>query len=245
LVVSAIAFTWLFFVLRYLPILLSGLFYRSVPGLSRWLDAAYFVIFPLDLLFTRLVLYLALSVLGLAMAVAALVWGAPRRMGKIALLVGIVAIVAMPLAYRYQPAVWAEEGYVIRIPTQPGPLAGVVKAVRVGVEVRYCEHDLLGWHPAEGALYADEVCQGNWRIWVYRPGTDELMAVTAAPGNLVVETFSNLEGLHSVIPFDGSLEIVLREPVLVSPDGYWRAFVARHVYGPEDIIVVSTLPVDE
>ncbi len=29
------------------------------------------------------------------------------------------------------------------------------------------------------------------------------------------------------------------EDVLPSPDGRWYAFVARHVYGPEDLVVVG------
>jgi hypothetical protein len=38
---------------------------------------------------------------------------------------------------------------------------------------------------------------------------------------------------------DPSLSLSVRTPVLRSPDGLWDAFIARHVYGPEDVIVVA------
>ena len=39
--------------------------------------------------------------------------------------------------------------------------------------------------------------------------------------------------------------ISVRDNGLASPDDRWVALVARHIYGPEDVIVVSSSPIDQ
>lgn len=229
------AFIWLFFGSRYLHLLLYAV-YQAVPQLEPLLTRVFMILYPLDWLFTYLGIYTGLSVLGLVLVLIGMTWGRPGWMGRIALVGGLLAILALPAAYEYTPAVSVEPGYVMRVPTDPGALAGVVKATQTGAEVRRCEYELLGWSRSEGALYGKEVCGERRLNWVYWPMSDHYeRAVSTVPEDLVRQDAVELVGVHSVY----TLDLVVREPVLTSPDGWWYAFIARHIYGPEDVVVVS------
>ena len=220
----------------------------STPGHTRdesLLLWVYWLLFPGDLLFTRLWLYLALSVLGLILVLAA--WAKSRAgwLGRAALVIGLLAIVALPLVYRYEPAVRVAPEYEAQVITQPGRLAGVVKRMQTGAEVRACEYELLGWSASQGALYGKEACGERVRLWTYRPASDErLHEVQTLPADIVQETIARteLEGVRSTIHQDASLRLAVQQPILVSPGGAWHALVARHIYGPEDVIVIATNP---
>jgi hypothetical protein len=230
------AFIWLFFGSRYLHFVLYAV-YQVVPRLERLLGRVSMILYPLDWSFTYLGIYVGLSVLGLVLVLIGLAWGRPGRMGRIVLVGGLLAILALPAVYKYTPAVSVEPGYVMRVPTDPGAIAGVVKATQVGAEVRRCEYELLGWSRSEGALYGEEVCGEGRLNWVYWPMSDHYeRAVSTLPEDLVRQDAGDLVGVDSVY----SLNQVVRGPVLVSPEGWWYAFVARHIYGPEDVVVVST-----
>ena len=244
LLLLAVAFSWLFFVSRYAYFPLY-LLHRTIPGVESLLFGVYAVLYPFDLLFTHLWLYIVLSVLGLVLVIAALVWSRSGWLGRAALLVGLLAIMALPVVYRYQPAVRVEPEYAAQVITRPGPLVGVVKSMQAGAEVRKCEYELLGWSESQGALYGKEVCAQQTRIWAYRPLSDEhLHDVPSVPGDVVREIVprARLDGVHSAIPLDNSLNLAVREPILVSPERRWYAFVARHIYGPEDVVVIATSP---
>ena len=229
------AFIWLFFGSRYLHFLLYVV-HQAVPSLEPLLTRGYIILYPLDWLFTYLGVYVGLSVLGLLLGIAAMVWGRPGWRGRSVLVGGLLAILAMPAVYRYRPAVNVEAGYVMRIPTEPGAIAGVVKATQTGAEVRRCEYKLLGWSRSEGALYGEEMCGGRRRNWAYWPLSDHYeRAVPMVAGDLMREQVSELAGVHSVYSPDS----VVRGPILRSPEGWWNAFIARHTYGPEDVVVVS------
>ena len=138
------AFIWLFFGSRYLRFLLY-LVHQAVPSLEPILTWGSMVLYPLDWLFTYLGIYTGFSVFGLLLGMTAMVWGRPGRQGRIMLVGGLLAILAMPAVYRYRPAVNVEPGFVMRVPTEPGAIAGVVKSTQTGAEVRRCEYTLLGW----------------------------------------------------------------------------------------------------
>jgi hypothetical protein len=229
------AFIWLFFGSRYLHFVLYAV-YQVVPRLERLLGRVSMILYPLDWLFTYQGVYIGLSVLGLVLVLIGMAWGRPGRMGQIVLVGGLLAILALPAVYEYTPAVSVEPGYVMRVPTDPGAIAGVAKATQVGAEVRRCEYELLGWSRSEGALYGEEVCGARRLNWVYWPMSDHYeRAVSTVPEDLVRQDAGDLVGVDSVY----SLNQVVREPVLASPEGWWYAFVARHIYGPEDVVVVS------
>jgi hypothetical protein len=244
LLLLAVAFSWLLFVSRYAYFPLY-LLHRTIPGLESLLFGVYWVLFAGDLLFTQLWLYVGLSVVGLVLVIAAWVKAGSGRLGRVGLLVGLLAITAMPVVYRYQPAVWVESEYAAQVITQPGVLGGVVKRVQAGTEMRACEYELLGWSASQGLLYGKEVCGQRSRIWAYEPPFDKRFhEEQSIPGDIAQEAVSqtSLEGVHSTIPLDESLNLAVRGPILVSAEREWYAFVARHIYGPEDVVVVAASP---
>ena len=247
----AVAFALGLFGIRYIRFPLAMLA-RAVDAVSvpRWLSGflrwpyigLYAALYPIDLIYTRLWIYLALTALGLAVVFAALLFGRPSRLGRVALLISLLAIAGVPFVYRYRPVVRVDPARVdMKVPTQPGPIAGVVKAAQSAAEIRRCSYTLLGWGDND-ALYGEEVCDSQHRLWAYYPMSSEsLETVASVPDELfrreVTRDDLRAAGVTSTIPQD-DLRIAVRVPALVSNEGWWFAFVARHLYGPEDVVVV-------
>jgi hypothetical protein len=168
----------------------------------------------------------------------------PAKRERVLVLLGLGAVLAMPLVYTYEPAVVAHlDGGRVTVPTQSGPIAGVVKATQAGDEVRRCDYNLLGWGEQD-ELYGEESCGTQHRFWVYRPTSDRgLQTVSNVPTNLATEEVSREQltalGVRSTVPHDERLRIVVREPGLRAREDGRVAFVARHVYGPEDVVVIE------
>jgi hypothetical protein len=148
----------------------------------------------------------------------------------------------------YQPAVVAAPGYDMLWPTRPGLWAGAVKGVQTWMEVRPCDYEVLGWS-TDGALFYEEACQDTpAQVWAYDAGrSGRPYQVEAAPVGLVQEIVPRRSILERVrVPFVRPADeepnvrsLQVRLDGLASPDGRWVALVVRHVYGPEDVIVVS------
>jgi hypothetical protein len=157
-------------------------------------------------------------------------------------------LIAALLIVRYRPAVIAAPGYEMHWPTRPSPAASVVKSYQRFLELRTCDYMLLGWS-AENTLFYQEACRDSKRqVWAYDlEKRDRPHRVETVPLGLAQETVpcsSILAWVRSpgvrpagAEPMVRSLEV--RADGLASPDGRWAAVVVRHVYGPEDIIVLG------
>jgi hypothetical protein len=156
--------------------------------------------------------------------------------------------IAVLLTFRYQPAVITAPGYEMHWPTRPSPAASVVKSYQRFLELRTCDYTLLGWS-AENTLFYQEACRDSLpQVWVYdlekrdRPHRVETvplgLAQETVPRNSILEMVRS-PGVHpaEAEPRVRSLEV--RADGLVSPDGRWIAVVVRHIYGPEDVIVLG------
>jgi hypothetical protein len=148
----------------------------------------------------------------------------------------------------YQPAVVAAPDHEMHWPTQPGLWASVVKSYQRFFEIRPCEHTVLGWS-AEGTLFYQEARgDSHPQAWAYDPdeGTEPRW-VEAAPVDLLQEAIprsSILEWVRSprVRPADAEpmvRNLKVRVDSLASPDGRWVAVIVRHIYGPEDVIILG------
>jgi hypothetical protein len=150
----------------------------------------------------------------------------------------------------YQPAVVAAPGYAMYWPTQPaGAWDAITKSYQSFVETRTCEYTVLGWS-AEGTLYYKETCEdGGPRTWSYAPGSkSEASAVETSPPNLFQQTVPRRAILDwvrvpQVRPADAEPSVrrlKVRVDGLASPDGGRVAVVVRHLYGPEDVLVLES-----
>jgi len=165
---------------------------------------------------------------------------------SVACCLGCIAIALSVV--RYQPAVVAAAGYEMHWPTRPALRASVVKSYQRFFEIRPCEYTVLGWG-AEGAVFYQEACRDNLpKIWAYDPdeGTEPRRMETA-PVDLLQEAVprsSILEWVRSPRVRPADAEPMVRNPKvrvdgMASPEGRWVAVVVRHIYGPEDVIVLG------
>lgn len=188
--------------------------------------------------------------LGIGLILTALLEISPRRITCILLALALLTILAMPWLYRYQPAVVAVSGHEMRWPTQPDLLGSMVKRYQAFWEIRPCDYTLQGWS-SEGVLYYEEACEDRApQVWAYNPARESHPRQRdAAPVDLIQKSIPRswilervwLPGLPTSDAEPGVLLILVREDGVASLDGRWVAVVVRHVYGPEDVIVLSSL----
>ncbi len=238
---------WLFY--RLFP-------YSSAPGLFLGIEA--YLLLSASLL-SDITRYVLLSLTALLLTLVALIWLIARERGQIwrrkrfyLLVVILVAILTFPLLMRYRPAVQAAHGVELRVVEQPGLLAGTVKRCQMVAEICECQYEPLGW--AAQTLVYRKWCDGYYDVAGWHPGDPQ------PPQAYHLDT-------DEVTPFDGDLDTLSRESCplsrcvspalaekqlfplgylpgqyetpLVSPDGRWIAFTAEHIYGPEDLLVIS------
>ena len=244
--------------LRALLGLTATLFPQDPPlGLVLALDLPFFSVATLLSDVTR---YLAVSLAALTLALVALIWLVVRERGQAwrrkrfyLLAIALVAVLAFPLLMHYQPAFKTAPGIEMCIVDEPDLLRGVVKSCQAAAEVRGCQYEPLGWADAQTLVYR-QWCGGYYDMSDWHPGAPQ------PPRAYHLDT-------NAVSPFDGDLSTLSREichpwqcvapalaekqpfplgyllgqykDVLISPDGRWVAFTAEHVYGPEDLLVIS------
>ena len=206
--------------------------------------------------------YVTISLAALILTSAALIWLMVRerrriwRRGRLyLLLIALASVLAFPFVMRYQPAVEAAPGVELQIVEQPGVLQGVVKRCQVAAEIRgQCQYEPLGWMDAQTLVYR-KWCGGYYTEEGWQPGdpqppqayhlnTNEVLPFdgdlgalsdeTCAPGVCVSPALAEKKYFPPLHYLPGHFE----DPV-ISPDGHWIAFTARHVYGPEDLLIIS------
>jgi len=244
-------------------------FFQWLTGLPTPLVASLLVpLFFAALLFSQMERYLALSLIALGLGLAALIWlvgmerrAAPRRARFWALVLALTTVVALPFLVSYEPAVGAAPGQTLRMVEPPGPLDGLVRACQAAAEVRgECQYEPLGWADEETLVYR-KWCGGQFRVDVanarseWDPGTaGPLLAYSVAtgqvapfggdPASLYRRTCNPSQcvtpGLtaQAGFPPPGYFSGHFGDPML-SPDSRRVAFTARHVYGPEDLLVLE------
>lgn len=229
----------------------------SMPG---WLFgiAAYHLLS--QWLLSDMTRYVTISLAALILTSAALIWLMVRERRRswqrgrfYVLLVALASVLAFPFVTRYQPAVEAAPGVELRIVEKPGLLEGVVKQCQVGAEVRGCVYEPLGWVYEHTLLYR-KWCGGFYTKEGWQPGSaggpmlydlktgkiggslaDRAPSYeTCKPGECVSPALAEKKYFPPLHYLPGHFE----DPV-VSPDGRWVAFTARHVYGPEDLLIIS------
>ena len=121
----------------------------------RWLWIGFFVLYPIELLFTSLTVYLVLSAVGLVLGIATIAVARPRKLSLALLLLGLLAIAALPFVHRYRPAVTVEPGVVNRgrvaTATISVPGAGGLHAFRVTASAAGAVGDACATGPASAA----------------------------------------------------------------------------------------------
>ncbi len=192
-------------------------------------------LYPRALLLSRPVPYLVTSLGSLGLAISALWVGKPGKLTRWLLVTTIVTIFIYPFTAAYQPAVIANPGYTLYNATQPPFLLGPTKSAQVGAEIHRCSCILLGWHKEN--LYYAEHCAGVHSNWSYSLLTHHAARISAVPDALT----RNAASLSSLaVRSRNPYKIHEAAGIFTSPNGQWHAFVAQHIYGPEDVLLIST-----
>ena len=160
--------------------------------------------------------------------------------------------------YQYYPAIVAAPGYSLVVLTQPESyLEGASKRLRADLELgRPCKYSLIGWSE-ENVLLFEATCGATTRteIWCWTP-PDTLKQVKRVPSGLkairepVLEyvrvrdwfALEKNQPLHTTppnVPEEDYRQLVVRLEGIISPNKRFVAFVAQHIYGPEDVIVID------
>jgi len=240
--------------------LLYQVFPNFLPELQFWL---YLPAFGVCYLFSGTVRYVLFSLGAMGLTAAGLVWLVARQRGRVwkngwfyLLGAALLAVVAFPLAVRYRPAVCAVPGTELRMAEPPGWVESTVRACQAAAEIPGCQYEILGWADARTLVYR------KWCDGYYDPEGGWHPGAPGAPFAYDMET-------GAVAPFGGEAESLSQErclssrcvvPALLelhsgrhylpgrydaptpSPDGRWVAFIARHIYGPEDLLLLSVNP---
>lgn len=163
------------------------------------------------------------------------------------LLAVVLAFIALPSFYHYQSAVTAAPGYQIEVLTDPGLLRGVVKRAQKFLQITPCHYQLSGWSEDQVLYYQEECSPSTARIWAFAPGRDAgPREMKAAPQPLrAMGLEADVQQMVRGTGYEpGLVESTVRPLVaqgngISSPDSRWIGLIAQHVYGPEDVIVVS------
>ncbi|MDW7991467.1 MAG: hypothetical protein RMK65_04865 [Anaerolineae bacterium] len=178
-----------------------------------------------------------------------------------ALSLALMAVVALLFLVRYEPAVRAAPGRTLRMVEPPGLLEGFVQACQAIAEIRgECQYEPLGWADEETLVYR-KWCGGRFIVDLasttsrWDPGTPSSPLAYFATTGQVAPFEGDVASLHRracdpsrcVTPglatpkgfsAPGYFSGHFGEPLL-SPSGHRVAFTARHIYGPEDLLVLE------
>ena len=197
--------------------------------------------------FGNLCAYILVSIAGISIACVGLIWGRPNWLLRIWLLLVILTIVIFPFVLRYRPALTSAPGYEMQVVTDPGFFGGIVKASQNLVEHTPCDYQLIGWS-ADNQLYYEAMCRTRAQVWRYSPTQPSRHTqISSRPKELGGYEMPK-ERLLGMVRADGvrpreyesvTRPILLGSSGLVSPDGHWVALVTQHVYGTQDVIVLT------
>jgi hypothetical protein len=197
-------------------------------------------------LFSSVLSYLIVSAVGVILIAAGLI-GAPRgKLTIVLLFITLAGILAYPFLNVYQPALTAAPGYEMRVATQPDLLDGVVKSAHKTMEMTPCEYTLLGWSTPDQLYYAEQCNNGNSRTWLYDVSLNRSQAVIAPPrryatntcGDVTLSDWVRAPSVYPAAAEPSVRQVYLQGNSLSAPNCEWVAAIARHGYGPEDVILL-------
>jgi len=230
--------------------------------LSIFLQCIYVPIFLASLLLSHMTRYLFFAVAGLVLALVALgllVAHGRSRVLKQArfylLIICAISILVFPLAFRYHPAVQASPGIEMHIVNQPGLLEGAVRSCQSHAEVYTEVYVPVGWANDSTLVYQVHTCNPgplclhcghilNWTrgdapLWAYDLETGRTQRYTMDETSLTRSTCAPQACVVPLLDTEWLFSGRQSSEALFSPDGRWIAFTARHVYGPEDLLIIS------
>ncbi len=161
------------------------------------------------------------------------------------LLLGAVASVLTFMLWPYEPAVQPATGYQLTLLTQPSLLAnGLARAESIG-EQKPCRYEILGWH-TDTFYYRSQCTMQLDDLWSINP--QQMTKPQRFQGEMpplysaTLDTATTWSMIHAVAAYPPDTDLrslYVPAPGMQSPDGTWTAMVSKHLYGREDVILIS------
>ena len=218
------------------------------------------------MLFADLTRYMVFSLLAVLLLTGALIRLAIRsrqhvvRIAQFYLLVlGIGCVLGFAWLHQYEPAVRPAPNAQLQMVQAPDLLTGIVRRNQASAEIPGCAFEVLGWADADSLVYR-EWCGGfydpsNHYAWkegapaaprAYRVGTKTDLPYAGDLKALSRETCGYASCVRPLLDKD-YVHTFSRSPryptvpddSVLSPDGKWVTFRAKHVYGPEDLLIIG------
>ncbi|MBN1486893.1 MAG: hypothetical protein JW981_04575, partial [Anaerolineae bacterium] len=212
-------------------------------SITLYLPFAFFA----SILFGNLYTYILATLASVTVAIIGLVKMRPSKLPRIWLLLVICITIAFPFFLRYQPALVAAPEYKMQLVTNPGFLGGTIKASQNLVERTPCTYELIGWS-IDNQLYYRANCNTETQLWQYAPlQSRNHTQVSIIPPDLSVITVSKntvsemmrAKGIRPAQYEPQTRRMLVKSTGIVSIDGQWTAVVTQHLYGTQDVVVLS------
>ncbi len=171
-----------------------------------------------------------------------------RRTVALMILVLIVTLITIFASWvlTYRPALSPASSHEMLFVTKPTFWENPIRVWEMITEQRPCEYQILGWD-VDNRLYYQANCGSETQIWEYGSAQGHKVAATL-PNELIQHSVSkdnvlDLVYADRVIPRE--YEQVTR-PLLLESKGYFShdeqliAIVTQHIYGPQDIIILTS-----
>jgi len=245
-IVAAFIFWW------YLPVmyLLDVLLMDSLPLYIFNIFALPVAIygFFISKILSLPILYEILCIGGTGILLFALLYETVSRRQKgiiIYLLCAIFIFVFAP----YRPAVTLTADNTLLNPTQPNLFYRGLKNAQAMAEIAWCRYELYGWQD-ETLLYQSVCMDGQTTTWSFAPdrqhnpvpiSNSQTTQLHVHP--IPLSEISNFvdNPVHTTWGQYSMLDLAVRSKILQSPNGTWAAFISKHTYSAEDVLVLNLI----
>jgi len=184
---------------------------------------------------------------GVLFAFISFFWGNSNKSNKI-LALTLLTLIPLGMIAPYAPAVQPSKGRLMISATQPSLFERGLKNLQVVGEVTSCVYSLNGWEKQN--LFYTETCANTDKLFQFDFSSMKRTASNIDTKNLLTQKFLHADILDyfqiaNIEPMDAEFsvrELSIKGDGMLSPNGEWIAIVARHIYGPEDVVVVKVQP---
>jgi len=174
------------------------------------------------------ILYEILCIGGTAILLFALIFGTTSWLQK-GLIIYLLCAIFLFMFRPYEAAVISTSDNTLLNPTQPSFFYRGLKNAQANGETEWCEYELHGWQD-EALLYQETCVGGSTKTWSFTPDGQH--------NPIPASDLQNAELHVHPIP-QSEVSDLVDSPGYQSPSGTWAAFISKHIYSAEDVMVLE------
>ena len=214
---------------------------KYAPDLAQITAAPYWIsLYPFSALLSLPISYAVIVWGTIGLLAASLIFGRISPSRKLFHITAIITLSAISILAPSTP-IKPSADYTMQVPTQPPLLIRGVRLAQDFSETKACRYEIIGWDDAQ-QLYYKSSCGKQFWMTDTNGKTQKLASIPALPDqNKVKHTEildTALDRTNHSARFD-TAELAIRGTGFYSLDGQHIAITARHIYGPEDVVILS------